>query len=141
MRGGPMGVGRRSSCAFYQGLTTPTADITVFINLVRLTGLIMGVIMERTIGATELRRRLTDVLNAVREERATYVIETFERSQAALIHLEEYRQFQRFRQEREAFFDWLTSTAEQNAQRNRGLDQAEVLAIIAAARQEAAAEG
>lgn len=101
----------------------------------------MGVIMERTIGATELRRRLTDVLNAVREERATYVIETFERSQAALIHLEEYRQFQRFRQEREAFFDWLTSTAEQNAQRNRGLDQAEVLAIIAAARQEAAAEG
>jgi len=97
--------------------------------------------MERTIGATELRRRLTDVLHAIREERATYVIETFERSQAALVHLDEYRQFQRFRQEREAFFDWLSSTAEQNARRNRGLDQAELMAIIAEARQEAAGEG
>ena len=44
--------------------------------------------MERTIGATELRQRLTDVLQAVREEQATYVITTFDRSQAALVDLE-----------------------------------------------------
>jgi len=61
--------------------------------------------MERKIGATELRQRLTDVLQAVREEQATYVVATFDRSQAALVNLEEYRQFQQFKQEREAFFD------------------------------------
>jgi PHD/YefM family antitoxin component YafN of YafNO toxin-antitoxin module len=98
------------------------------------------VAMERTIGATELRRRLTDVLNAVREEHATYVIETFERSQAALVHLDEYRQFQEYRQEREAFFDWLRTTAARNAERNRGLSEDEILAIIEAARQEVAEE-
>ena len=72
---------------------------------------------------------------------ATYVIETFERSQAALVHMDEYRQFQRYRQEHEGFFDWLSGTAERNAQRNLGLDQAELKAIIAEARQEAAGEG
>jgi PHD/YefM family antitoxin component YafN of YafNO toxin-antitoxin module len=96
--------------------------------------------MERTIGATELRQRLTDVLQAVREERATYVIATFDRSQAALVNLEEYRQFQRFKEEREAFFDWLDETASQNAGRNLGLSDDEVLAIIEQARSEAAAK-
>ena len=51
--------------------------------------------MEQTIGTTELRQRLIDVLHAVHEERATYIVATFERSQAALINLEEYRQFRR----------------------------------------------
>jgi PHD/YefM family antitoxin component YafN of YafNO toxin-antitoxin module len=96
--------------------------------------------MERTIGATELRQRLTDVLQAVREERATYVVATFDRSQAALINLEEYRQFQQFREEREAFFNWLDDTAAQNAAQNLGLDDAEVLAIIEQARAEIADE-
>ena len=96
--------------------------------------------MERAIGATELRQRLTDVLQAVREEQATYVITTFDRSQAALVNLEEYRQFQHFRQEREAFFDWLDDAASQNAEQNLDLDDDEVLAIIEQARAEAAAE-
>jgi len=96
--------------------------------------------MERTIGATELRQRLTDVLQAVREERAIYVIATFDRSQAALINLDEYRQFQQFREEREAFFDWLDETASQNAERNLDLSDDEVLSIIEQARSEAAAE-
>ena len=96
--------------------------------------------MERTIGATELRQRLTDVLQAVREEQATYVIATFDRSQAALVNLEEYRQFQQFRQEREAFFDWLEELASENAAQNLDLDDDEVLAIIELARTEAAAE-
>lgn len=94
--------------------------------------------MERKIGATKLRQRLTDVLQAVREERAAYIIETFNRSQAALINLEEYRQFQRYRREREAFFEWLEATAAQNAEENQGLNESEVLAIIEEARQEAA---
>ena len=96
--------------------------------------------MERTIGATELRQRLTDVLQAVRERRETYIVETFERSQAALINLDEYRDFQRYKQEREAFFAWLEATAEHNAGHNLGLSEAEVLAIIQAARADVAGE-
>jgi PHD/YefM family antitoxin component YafN of YafNO toxin-antitoxin module len=94
--------------------------------------------MERTIGATELRQRLTDVLHAVREERAAYIIETFEREQAALINLEEYRQFRQYMLEREAFFRQLEEAAEQNAARNRGLSDAEIAHIIAEARSESA---
>jgi prevent-host-death family protein len=96
--------------------------------------------MERKIGATELRQRLTDVLQAVREEQATYVVATFDRSQAALVNLEEYRQFQQFKQEREAFFDWLDDTAAQNAAQNLDLGDDEVLAIIEQARTEVATE-
>jgi PHD/YefM family antitoxin component YafN of YafNO toxin-antitoxin module len=94
--------------------------------------------VERTIGATELRQRLTDVLQAVREKQATYVVATFDRAQAALVNLEEYRQFQQFQQEREAFFDWLDDTAAQNAAQNLNLGDDEVLAIIEQARTEAA---
>lgn len=96
--------------------------------------------METTIGATELRQRLTDVLQAVRDEQATYIVATFDRSQAALINLEEYRQFQRFKQERAAFFDWLDDTASRNAAQNLDLDDDEVLAIIEQARSEAVVE-
>lgn len=97
--------------------------------------------MARTIGATELRRHLTDVLAEVRERREAYLIETFDRPQAALINLDEYRQFQRYREERQAFFDWLISAAGRNAERNRGLTEAEVHAIIEQARQEATGAG
>lgn len=94
--------------------------------------------MERSIGTTDLRQRLTDVLQVVRERRETYVIETFGRPQAAIVNLDEYRQFQRFRQEREAFFEWLETTAARNAERNVGLSDEEVLAIIEQAREEVA---
>ena len=94
--------------------------------------------MEKSIGATNLRQRLTDVLQAVREQRAAYVVETFGRPQAVIVNLDEYRQFQRFREEREAFFEWLEGAAARNAERNVGLSDAEVLAIIERAREEAA---
>jgi prevent-host-death family protein len=94
--------------------------------------------MEKSIGATDLRQRLTDVLQAVREQRAAYVVETFGRPQAVIVNLDEYRQFQRFREEREAFFDWLEATAARNAERNVGLSDAEVLAIIERAREDVA---
>jgi len=94
--------------------------------------------MEQSIGATALRQRLTDVLQAVREQRATYIVETFGRSQAAIINLGEYRQFQRFRREREQFFDWLEATVARNAEQNVGLSDEEVLAIIEQAREEVA---
>ena len=74
----------------------------------------------------------------MREQRATYVVETFGRPQAAIVNLEEYRLFQRFREEREAFFEWLEATAARNAQRNVALSDEEVLAIIERAREEVA---
>lgn len=94
--------------------------------------------MERSIGATSLRQWLTDILQAVREQGEIYIVETFGRPQAAIIGLDEYRQFQRFRQGREAFFEWLETTAARNAQRNVGLTDEEVLAIIEQAREEVA---
>ena len=97
--------------------------------------------MERNIGATDLRQRLTDVLQAVREQRETYIVETFGRPQAAIINLDEYWQFQRFRREREAFFEWLQASAARNAERNVGLSDEEVLAIIEQARQDVASAG
>lgn len=95
--------------------------------------------MERNIGTTELRQKLTDVLEAVRERRDTYIIETFGRSQAVIVNLEEYQQFQRFRQDREAFFNWVEETAAENASKNRGLSQEQIRAIINDAREEVAA--
>jgi PHD/YefM family antitoxin component YafN of YafNO toxin-antitoxin module len=94
--------------------------------------------MEQNIGATYLRQRLTDVLQAVREQREAYVIEAFGRPQAAIVNLNEYREFQRFRQEREAFFERLEATAAQNAAHNAGLSDEEVLAIIEQAREQVA---
>ena len=96
--------------------------------------------MERMIGSTELRRRLTDVLQNVREERNAYVIETFDRPQAVLISLDEYRLFQRFKHERNAFFDWLDAASRRNAEKNLGLSAGEVLAIIEEARDSAPGE-
>lgn len=94
--------------------------------------------MEKRIGTTDLRQRLTDVLQAVREERATYVVETFGRPQAAIVNLDEYERFQRLQEEREAFFGWLETMAEENAERNVGLSDEQVLAIIERAREEVA---
>ena len=96
--------------------------------------------MARSIGATDLRQRLTDVLQAVRERHETYVVETFGRPQAALINLDEYEQFQRFRQEREAFFEWLEEAAARNAERNVGLSDEQILDIIEQVREQVASE-
>jgi hypothetical protein len=64
------------------------------------------------------------------------VVETSGRPQAAIINLDEYRQFQRFQREREAFFEWLEATAARNAEHNVNLSDEEVLTIIEQARRE-----
>lgn len=94
--------------------------------------------MERTIGTTDLRQQLTDILIAIREEGATYIVETFNRPQAALVNLEEYREFLRFREERAAFFERTRNTSQVNAEVNAGLTEQEILLIIEQARLEAA---
>lgn len=97
--------------------------------------------MERSIGATDLPQWLTDVPQAVRERGETYIVETFGRPQMAITNLDEYQRIQRFRREREAFFEWLESTAARSAERNVSLSDEEVLAIIEQAREEVAAAG
>ncbi len=94
--------------------------------------------MEQVIGSTELRQQLTDVLQAVREQRATYIVETFGRSQAAIVNLEDYNDFRRYRQERQAVFERLDRVAAANAEhvRSLGLSEADVLALIEQARHE-----
>ena len=96
--------------------------------------------MERKVGTTDLRQRLTDVLQAVREQRETYVIETLGRPQAAIINLDEYEQFLRYQRERAAFFEWLDQAAGENAAHNAGLSEKQVQEIIAQARAQVAAE-
>ncbi len=54
---------------------------------------------ERQIGATELRQKLTDVIQAVKEEGVAYVVETFGRPQVAIVGLDELRRLQLTRQE------------------------------------------
>ena len=49
---------------------------------------------ERQIGATELRQKLTDVIQAVKEEKVAYVVETFGRPQVAVISIDAYRRWQ-----------------------------------------------
>jgi prevent-host-death family protein len=49
---------------------------------------------ERAIGATELRQKLTDVIQTIREERVAYVVETFGRPQVVVMDLREYRRLQ-----------------------------------------------
>jgi len=86
--------------------------------------------MDRTIGTTELRQKLTDVLLDVREGGETYVIQTFGRPQAVIVNLEEFQRFRRFVEERDRFFDWLGGAADRNA----GLSEEDVLAPIQQAR-------
>lgn len=58
--------------------------------------------MTRIVGATDLRQRLTDILQAVREQREAYVVETFGQPQAVLVNLDEYERMQRFQREPES---------------------------------------
>lgn len=92
--------------------------------------------MEKQIGATYLRQKLTDVIQEIKEEKATYIVETFGRPQVAIVDLDQYQGFLRYQQERAEFFDWLKKTAAINAEHNKDLSEAEILAIIEKARQE-----
>jgi PHD/YefM family antitoxin component YafN of YafNO toxin-antitoxin module len=94
--------------------------------------------MERVIGATDLRQNLTDVLQAVREQRATYVVETFGRSQAAIVNLDEYRQFRRYQEKKDQDFERLDKIAALNAEHvhSLGLSDEDILALIEQAREE-----
>lgn len=92
--------------------------------------------MEKQIGTTYLRQKLTDVIQEIKEEKATYVVETFGRPQVAIVDLDQYQNFLRFQKEREEFFDWLIETAAINAEHNKDLSEEEILSLIEQARQE-----
>lgn len=50
---------------------------------------------KRQIGTTELRQKLTDVIQAVKEEKAVYVVETFGRPQVVILDVDVYESLQR----------------------------------------------
>lgn len=80
---------------------------------------------------------MTDVLQAVREQRATYIVETFGRSQAAIVNLEDYRDFQSYRRDRESGRDQPGQLGSgSGAVPKRELSEDEVMAIIEQARHE-----
>jgi prevent-host-death family protein len=90
--------------------------------------------VEYRIGATELRQKLTDIIQTVREGNATYVVETFGRAQVAIIDVEAYERFQEYWAARESFFRRLLEEGAANAQRNTDLSEEQLLVIIDAAR-------
>ena len=92
--------------------------------------------MEKQIGATYLRQKLTDVIQEIKEEKATYIVETFGRPQVAIVDLDQYQSFLRYQQERAEFFDWLKKTAAINAEHIKDLSEEEILALIEQARKE-----
>ncbi|MCA9920231.1 MAG: hypothetical protein KC445_19870 [Anaerolineales bacterium] len=92
--------------------------------------------MEKQIGTTYLRQKLTDVIQEIKEEKATYVVETFGRPQVAIVDLDQYQSFLLYRAQREEFFRELNEIAAENAKHNADLTEEEILALIEQARQE-----
>ena len=92
--------------------------------------------MEKQIGATYLRQKLTDIIQEIKEEKATYIVETFGRPQVAIVDLDQYQSFLRYQAEREEFFRELDRIATENAKHNADLTEEEILALIEEARQE-----
>jgi prevent-host-death family protein len=91
---------------------------------------------ERQIGTTELRQRLTDVIQAVKEEKVAYIVETFGRPQVAIVDVSEYERLLAYRAQRDAFFEQLLTVGEENEPLNRDLTEEQLLAIIDEARAE-----
>jgi len=91
---------------------------------------------ERRIGTTELRQRLTDVIQAVKEEKVAYVVETFGRPQVVVVNIAEYERLQANETRRRQFLDRLEATSEANTRLNADLTEEQLLAIIDEARAE-----
>jgi len=96
---------------------------------------------ERRIGTTELQQRLTDVIQAVKEEKVAYVVETFGRPQVVMVDIVEYERLQASEARRRQFFDRLEATSEANARLNADLTEEQLLAVIDEARAEVYEEG
>jgi len=96
--------------------------------------------VERRIGTTDLRQRLTDVLEAVREigrrrlSRPLAVLQQPSSTWTTTSNSSGCRRNARF-------FESLETTATRNAERNAGLSDQQMLAIIEKAREEAAQAG
>jgi prevent-host-death family protein len=91
---------------------------------------------ERQIGTTELRQRLTDVIQAVKEEKVAYVVETFGRPQVVIVDVSAYERLLTYRAQRESFFEQLLAAGEENDPLNCDLTEEQLLAIIDEARAE-----
>jgi prevent-host-death family protein len=87
--------------------------------------------MQKVIGVTELQRRFRAIFDEVARDNVPYVLTRGSRPEAALIPYDEFLRFQQLREDEVlARFDELVARL---AERNEGIDEAEVAADIAAA--------
>jgi prevent-host-death family protein len=87
--------------------------------------------MQKVIGVTELQRRFRAIFDEVARGNVPYVLTRGSRPEAALIPYDEFLRFQQLREDEVlARFDELVARL---AERNEGIDEAEVAADIAAA--------
>ena len=84
---------------------------------------------ERQIGTTELRQRLTDVIQAAKEEKVAYVVETFGRLQVVLVDVSAYERLLTYRAQRESFFEQLLAAGEENDPLNCAPTKEQLLAL------------
>ncbi len=92
--------------------------------------------MPTMVRATDLRRRVREVLNQVRSTREPVIVSTYDAPQAVLIPYEEfetYRAWRERRQEREAWLAELRAIAEDVSAR-AALSDAQAAALISEAR-------
>ena len=93
--------------------------------------------MERQIKVADLRQELTAVIQAVKEENVTFVVEVSGRPQVAIVDIDQYRLFQQYQERRrKEFFEELDRIATIDAAHNADLSEEEVLALIDEVRQE-----
>jgi hypothetical protein len=93
--------------------------------------------MEIQIEVADLRQELTAVIQAVAEEKVTYVVGISGRPQVAILNIDQFRLFQQYQERRRTeFFEELDRIATVNAAQNTDLSEEEVLALIDQVRQE-----
>ena len=88
--------------------------------------------MPTTVQATDLRRRVREVLDQVRMKREPVIVNTYDTPQAVLIPYEEFKMYQAWqdrRREREAWLAELRAIAEDVSAR-AALPEAEAAALI-----------
>lgn len=95
--------------------------------------------MTETIQATDLRRRVREVLDRVRIDRESVVVYTYGTPQAVLIPYDEFGTYQAWRERQEQRVTWLAELREiaEQVSARAALSEREANTLIDDARQEA----
>ncbi len=94
--------------------------------------------MQKIIGVTELQRHFRSVFDEVAKKRVPYVLTRGSRPEAALIPYEEFLRFQELKEQQ--VLDRFDRLVERMAEQNATASEDEVVADVAAARNEVRSE-